>query len=141
MPILKYTRGTGFKHWFWQNKIAENLRSSDKNKVTIEANLKGKFVDILVEQMKDDREIKIAIEISITSTSDKEKDNIIKDLESGVDSVIAACPQSKKLQELNQMIASLDTKYREKTFTCLLPELLKRDDFLSIINSENLFKK
>lgn len=141
MPILKYTRGTGFEHWFWQNKIAENLGSSDKNKVTIEANLKGKFIDILVEQMKDDKEIKIAIEISITSTSDKEKDNIIKDLESGVDYVITTTKNNRALKEMIEMINSLDTKYREKTFTCLLPELLKRDDFLSIINSENLFKK
>lgn len=79
--------------------------------------------------------MKIAIEISITTTQEDEKNNIIKDLESGADFVIIAC-QKDKIAEINKMIASLDIQYREKTYSCLLPELLKTNDLLSIVKSE-----
>jgi len=129
MPELKYTKGTGFEHWFWQNKIAEHLRKSKNNKVKIEANIKDKFIDILVEQLKDDKQIKIAIEISINSAPAQEKHNIIKNLESGADYVITTC-QKDKISEINKMIASLETQYREKTYSCLLSQLLRADNIM-----------
>lgn len=138
MSSLKYTRGTGFEHWFWQNKITENLKTMKNNKVTIEANLNDKFIDILVEQLNDVKQIKIAIEISITSTPDKEKDNIIKDLESGASFVIIAC-QRDKINEINKMIDSLEKKYEEKVISCLLPQLLnihKTDELLKTIKQK-----
>jgi len=129
MPELKYTKGTGFEHWFWQNKIAETLKKSRKNKIMIEANLKDKFIDILVNQAKDDKQIKIAIEISINSTPAQEKHNITKNLESGADFVLIACHKDK-ITGINKMIASLSTNYIEKTGSCLLSQLLRTDNIM-----------
>ncbi len=136
MTPLKYTKGTNFMHFLLQNKTAENLKKSKNNKVAIEANLKGKFIDILVEQVKDDRLLRIAIEISITSTAEKEKENIVKDLESGADFVIVACEYKEKLNEINEMIAYLEAKYKAKTYSCLLTQLLRTDDLLDLIKSK-----
>lgn len=138
IPALKYTRGTGFEHWFWQNKIAENLKKIDSTEIIIEKNLNDKFIDVLVEHVKDNKKTRIAIEISITSTPDNEKENIIKDLESGADFVIIAC-QRDKINDINKTIDSLEKKYEEKVISCLLPQLLniqKTDELLKTIKQK-----
>ena len=61
--------------------------------------------------------------------------NIIKDIESGADFVIITC-QKDKITEINKMIALLDIQYRKKTYSCLLPELLKTNVLLGLIKSK-----
>lgn len=133
IPPLKFSRGTTFVHWYWQNTIATKLNSFENTKAKIEGNMKGKNIDILAEVKINDEITRIGIEISITSGKEQEKKNIIEDIDAGVDFVICACQKEKK-DKINEMITSLETTYKEKTKQLLLPQLLK------IHNSEELIE-
>jgi hypothetical protein len=126
----QFSRGTTFKHWFWQTTISSHLNSLENAKAQVERNLRGKFIDILVENLEMYKTI--AIEISITSTSENEKNNIIKDIEAGAGIVIVAC-KKEKIAAMNEMRKSLDNQIREKTKIIPLPELLKIKDIEDLV--------
>lgn len=120
LPIKQgFSRGGGFEHTFWQFAIAKHLRKITDSKVSMEKNLKGKFIDIVVEL----QDKLIAIEIQIDASHTKE--NIEKDIASGCNLVLIGCKDKKVQKQVKAIIESLKEDIKNKVKVYLLPELLK----------------
>lgn len=112
-----YGKGAGYEHVIWQHLVAEHLAEF---KPVIELNKTGKFIDVAVEH----EGRLIAIEVAMTSVN--EKVNVEKDFElAKADKVIIACRDEQVLAEVRQIVSGLDEGMRQKTYVCLLAEVLK----------------
>lgn len=107
---------SNFEHSFWQNRIAEHFKDY---KPKIERIIKGKRIDVAIEY---DGKL-IAVEVAMTSAY--EKQNIIKDIGVGCESVIIACKDKNVLEKVKGIVAELNKEMQEKVNICLLVEITK----------------
>jgi len=122
MPVREHlSRGGGFEHDLWIGKITEHLKTLRKDwEVSPEKQLKGKFIDIMIEFQNK----LIGLEVALTPVH--EKTNIEKDfLQAGCDCVIIGCKDDNVLEEVKKIAQDQNEKERSKVTLCLLHELLR----------------
>jgi len=119
-PKPHLSRGGGFEHDFWISKISEHLKALRSDwEVSTEKQLKGKFIDVMIEF----QDQLIGLEVALTSVH--EKTNLEKDFAlCGCDYVIIGCKNDKVLNEVKKTVQALSEEESEKVKACLLHELL-----------------
>jgi len=130
-PKEHLSRGGGFEHDLWIGKITEHLKTLRKDwEVSPEKQLKGKFIDIMIESQNK----LIGLEVALTPVH--EKTNLEKDFtQCGCDYVIVGCKNDKVLKEVEKMIQALSDEEKNKVSLCLLHELLKCRSLDEILKS------
>lgn len=108
---------SNFEHSFWEDRIDGHF--GNECKTAIEKMVKGKEIDVVLEIEAGI----IAIEVAMTSAYEKE--NIIRDIKAGCLKVIVACKNKKVLEEVESIIAGLDSEMQSKAKACLLTEITK----------------
>lgn len=112
---------SNFEHSFWQNRISKHFGKSckvEEEKIVYHGKAE-KRIDVALEIENGI----IAIEVAMTSVYEKE--NIIRDIKAGCLKVIVACRNKKVLEEVESIIAGLDSEMQSKAKACLLTEITK----------------
>lgn len=132
-PKPHVSRGGGFEHDFWISKISEHLKALRSDwEVSTEKQLKGKFIDVMIEFQNQ----LIGMEVALTSVH--EKTNLEKDFAlCGCDYVIIGCKNDKVLKEVKKTAQALNEERRKRVAVCLLHELLKCNSLSEILKSED----
>jgi len=129
-PKEHLSRGGGFEHDFWINKISEHLKALRSDwQVSTEKQLKGKFIDVTIEFENK----LIGLEVALTAVH--EKINLEKDFAlCGCDYVIVGCKDDKVIEEVKKIAQDLNEGRRNKVGVCLLHELLRCKSLSEILN-------
>jgi len=131
VPVREHlSRGGGFEHDLWISKISEHLKALRSDwVVSVEKQLKGKFIDIMIEFQNKI----IGLEVALTPVH--EKTNLEKDFgQCACDYVIVACKDDKVLKEVKKIAQDLNEEKRSKVGVCLLHELLRCKSLDEILN-------
>ncbi len=113
-------KGAGYEHGFWQQHIAERLKSfSGINNIKIEGLIMDKSVDILIETEQG----KFAIEIAMSS--EHEKINVEKDMAAGCSRIFIGCKDKSTLETVSKMTMALSDDIRDKIVTCLVQKVIE----------------
>jgi hypothetical protein len=131
VPVREHlSRGGGFEHDLWIGKISEHLKAVRSDwVVSVEKQLKGKFVDIMIEFQNKI----VGLEVALTAIH--EKINLEKDfLQAGCDYVIVGCKDDKVLKEVKKIAQDLNEEERSKVGVCLLHELLRCKSLDEMLN-------
>ena len=133
-PRSHLTRGGNFITDLFISKITRHLKRISQNwKISIEKEIQGKFIDIVIEPINQSLIIAIEIELSDANL----KNNIDKDINK-VDFLIVACGNKDILKEAEEIKKNLSEQSQNKIIICLLTQLLKCHNLNDLINFEFL---
>ena len=112
MQKKHYTRGGGFMHDYWVDKIHQKIKSSygDELKIEIENNIKGKFIDITAstENMIEAFEIELS-DANIES-------NIKRDFEiAEINHLTIICAEEKVFEKAGEILKKFSEDIQGKT--------------------------
>lgn len=131
-PRPHLTRGGNFITDLFIFKISKHLKKISQNwKISIEKEIQGKFIDIVIELINQSLIIAIEIELSDANL----KNNIDKDIDK-VDFLIVACGNKDILKEAEKIKKDLSEQSQNKIVICLLTQLLKCKNLNDLINFE-----
>jgi len=113
-------KGAGFEHGFWQQHLAERLKSlSGINEIKIEGLIMDKSVDILIGTEQE----KFAIEIAMSS--EHEKINVEKDIAAGCSRIFIGCKDKTILNEVTKIISGYPEEIKVKLMSCLVQKIFE----------------
>ncbi len=116
------------QHRYLQSLIKHVAQEQGYRAIIEEATPDGGRVDVSLEQ----NGVRIACEVSVTSTSEQEIGNIDKCLRAGYDLIIVCCPENKQLEKIKSLSTErFDNSEQERLV------FLKPDEFYSYLQTES----
>jgi len=135
-PRSHLTLGGNFITDLFVSKISKHLKKMKQNwKISIEKQIQGKFMDIVIEPINQSLIIAIEIELSDANL----KNNIDNDINK-VNFLIVACGNKDILKKAEEIKNNLLEQSQNKIGICLLTQLLKCQKLTDVIDSEIVLK-
>lgn len=133
-PKPHLTRGGNYITDIFVDKASSHFKNIMPGwKISIEKDVKGKFIDIVVEAVN--QQFILAIEIELSDANIR--NNIEKNIER-VNFLIEACANENIMKKAKEIIQGLPEDKQNKTGICLLTKLLRCFKLSDVVNSNVL---